>query len=129
PTMAASHPLVSGALISGLLLLAILIVVERRRANPMIDLTLFRSRTFALANLLTPLLYGALAMMMFLVPLELIEVRGYSATVAGAAMLPFPIILFALSRWSGGLVSRVGHRLPLTVGPAVAALGIGLVAF
>src|SRR5207248_1197529 len=128
PTLGASHPLVSGALISGLLLLAILIVVERRRANPMIDLTLFRSRTFALANLLTLFLYGALAMMMFLVPLELIEVQGYSATVAGAVLLPLAIILFALSRWSGGLVDRVGPRLPLTVGPAVAALGFGVLA-
>ena len=108
--------------------MAILIVVERRRANPMIDLTLFRSRTFALANLLTLFLYGALAMMMFLVPLELIEVQGYSATVAGAVLLPLAIILFALSRWSGGLVDRIGHRLPLTVGPAVAALGFGVLA-
>ena len=129
PTLGGSHPLVIGSLVLGLVLLWMLIVVERRVANPMLNLELFRSRTFALANVLTLFLYGALAMMMFLVPLELIEVRGYSATVAGAAMLPFPIILFALSRWSGGLVSRVGHRLPLTIGPAVAALGIGLVAF
>src|SRR5205823_7253281 len=129
PALGGSHPLVIGSLVLGLVLLWILIVVERRVANPMLNLELFRSRTFALANVLTLFLYGALAMMMFLVPLELIEVRGYSATVAGAAMLPFPIILFALSRWSGGLVSRVGHRLPLTVGPAAASLGIGLVAF
>src|SRR5437763_3408202 len=128
PTLGGSHPVVIGSLVLGLVLLWMLIVVERRVANPMLNIELFRSRTFALANVLTLFLYGALAMMMFLVPLELIEVRGYSATVAGAAMLPFPIILFALSRWSGGLVSRVGHRLPLPVGSAVAALGIGLVA-
>ena len=128
PTLGGLHPMVAGALVFGLLLLAALIVVERRVANPMLELDLFRSRTFALANLLTLFLYGALGMMIFVVPLELIEVRGYSATVAGAVMLPIPIIMFALSRWSGGLVARIGHRLPLAVGPAVAALGMGLLA-
>ena len=128
PTLGSTHPAVVSALVLGFVMLGVLIVVERRVTNPMLNLALFRSRTFALANLLTLLLYGALGMMMFLVPLELIEVRGYSATVAGAVLLPFPIVMFALSRWSGGLVTRVGHRLPLTVGPAVAALGIALLA-
>ncbi|HEY2374880.1 MAG TPA: MFS transporter [Gemmatimonadaceae bacterium] len=121
-----THPLVAGSVAAGLVLFGLLVAVERRAANPMINLDLFGSRTFALANLLTLFLYGALGMMLFVVPLELIEVQGYTATLAGATLLPVPIILFALSRWSGGLVTRVGHRLPLTVGPATAALGIGL---
>jgi hypothetical protein len=65
---------------------------------------------------------------MFLVPLLLIQVQGYSATAAGAAFLPFPIIMFGLSRWSGGLVARTGPRLPLTVGPLIAAAGLALFA-
>src|SRR5262249_40179087 len=63
-----------------------------------------------------------------LVPLNLIQVQHYTTTAAGAALLPFPIIMFALSRWSGGLVARVGSRLPLTIGPAIAALGLALYA-
>jgi hypothetical protein len=65
---------------------------------------------------------------LFLVPLDLIQIQHYSPTAAGAALLPFPLIMFALSRWSGGLVARVGSRLPLTVGPAIAALGLALYA-
>ena len=60
--------------------------------------------------------------------MNLIQIQGYTATEAGATLLPFPLIMFALSRWSGGLVARVGSRLPLTVGPAIAALGVGLYA-
>jgi hypothetical protein len=89
---------------------------------------LFHSRPFALANLLTLLLYAALAVILFLVPMNLIQVQDYTATEAGAALLPFSVIMFTLSRWSGGLVSRVGSRLPLTVGPAIAAVGLALYA-
>src|SRR6185503_2043484 len=94
----------------------------------MLPLALFRSRTFALANILTLLLYAALNVIMFLVPLNLIQVQGYPATAAGAALLPFPVIMFALSRWSGGLVARVGSRLPLTAGPVMSACGLVLYA-
>ncbi len=69
-----------------------------------------------------------MSVVLFLVPLDLIQVQHYTATAAGAALLPFPLIMFALSRWSGGLVARVGSRLPLTVGPAIAALGLALYA-
>src|SRR5678816_44727 len=65
---------------------------------------------------------------MFLVPLNLIQVHRYTPTQAGAALLPFPLIMFVLSRWSGGLVARTGARLPLTVGPAIAALGLAMYA-
>jgi len=78
--------------------------------------------------MLTLLLYAALSVVMFLAPLNLIQVQRYTATAAGAALLPFPLIVFALSRWSGGLVARVGSRLPLTVGPAIVALGLALYA-
>ena len=117
-----------GALAIGVLSLVLLFIVEHRARNPMLPLTLFRSRTFTLANLLTFLLYAALSVSMFLVPLNLIQVQHYTATAAGAALLPFPVIMFVLSRWSGGLVARTGSRLPLTVGPAIAALGLALYA-
>ena len=91
-------------------------------------LHLFRSRTFTLANLLTLLLYGALGLIFFLLPLNLIQVQHYSATQAGASLVPFAIIMFFLSRWAGGLVNRVGARLPLTIGPTLAAVGLALFA-
>jgi EmrB/QacA subfamily drug resistance transporter len=126
--LGAGHPLVIGSLGLGLVCLAVLVFVERRAHNPMIPLRLFRSRTFTLANILTLLLYGALGIVMFLLPLELIQVQHYTATEAGAALVPLAVIMFALSRWAGGLVSRVGPRLPLTVGPAIAAVGVALFA-
>jgi EmrB/QacA subfamily drug resistance transporter len=126
PPLGGGHPLVVGALSAGALLLSLLLVVERRAENPMMPLDLFRSRPFSLANVLTLLLYAALGVILFLVPLNLIQVQHYTATAAGAALLPFPLIMFVLSRWSGGLVARVGSRLPLTVGPAVAAIGFAL---
>jgi len=112
----------------GAVLLAILIVVERRARNPMLPLGLFRSRTFTLANLFTLLLYGALATVFWLLPLNLIQVQRYSATAAGAALLPFTLLMLSLSRWSGRLVYRVGSRLPLMGGALVAACGLALFA-
>jgi hypothetical protein len=94
----------------------------------MVPLELFRSRTFSLANALTVLLYAALGVVLFLVPMNLIQVQRYTTTAAGASLLPLPLIMFAMSRWSGGLVARVGSRLPLTVGPAIAASGLALYA-
>jgi hypothetical protein len=94
----------------------------------MLPLTLFRSRTFALANALTLMLYAALGVVLFLMPMNLIQVQHYTATAAGAALLPLPLIMFALSRWSGGLVARIGSRIPLTIGPLIAAGGLALYA-
>ena len=128
PPLGPSDPLVIGSLALGVLCLALLIVVERHAGNPMLPLHLFRSRTFTLANALTLLLYGALAVVLFLLPLNLIQVQHFTATRAGAALVPFAIIMFGLSRWAGGLVNRLGARLPLTVGPVIAAFGIALFA-
>jgi EmrB/QacA subfamily drug resistance transporter len=128
PPLGPGHPLVIGSLALGAVCLVLLVIVERRARNPMVPLQLFRSRTFTLANVLTLLLYGALGVVLFLLPLDLIQIQHYSATQAGAALVPLAIIMFALSRWTGGLVARVGPRLPLTIGPAIAAVGIGLFA-
>jgi EmrB/QacA subfamily drug resistance transporter len=128
PPLGAQDPLVLGALAIGTCSLILLVIVERRVRNPMLQLSLFESRLFTVANILTLLLYAALSVVFFLVPLNLIQVQHYTATEAGAALLPFPLIMFGLSRWSGGLVAQVGSRLPLTVGPVLAALGFALYA-
>jgi hypothetical protein len=109
-------------------LLALFIFNEARTKNPMVPLRLFRSRNFSGANLLTLFLYAALSGTFFFFTLNLIQIQGYSATAAGAALLPFVALMFSLSRWAGGLIDRFGAHLPLTVGPIVSAAGFALYA-
>jgi MFS family permease len=112
----------------GLILLGAFAWVEGHSRAPMLPLTMFRSRAFSVINILTLLLYGALGGIFFFLPFALIQVRGYPATFAGATFLPFTIIMAGLSRWAGGLVDLFGARLPLVIGPAISALGLGLIA-
>jgi MFS family permease len=95
----------------GAVVLVALSYWEARATSPMVPLHLFRSRGFTGANLLTFFLYSALGGILFFFPLDLVQVQRYSATQAGAALLPFILPMFVLSRWSGGLVDHTAPRL------------------
>jgi len=110
----------------GLVVLAVFLFVEYKTAAPMLPLALFKSRNFAGANLLTLFLYTGLSGVLFFFPLDLIQIQGYRPTQAGAALLPFILLMFILSRWAGGLVARNGSKLPLVIGPAISAIGFAL---
>jgi EmrB/QacA subfamily drug resistance transporter len=116
------------ALAGGLVALLAFLLVEARVRRPMMPLWLFSSRAFSGTNLLTFLLYGALGGALYFVPFNLQQVHGYSPAEAGAVFLPFTVIVFSLSRWAGGLVTRYGSKLPLVVGPSIAAAGFLLFA-
>ncbi|HSS39824.1 MAG TPA: MFS transporter [Polyangia bacterium] len=125
---ALGSPRVLALLVLGMAALAGFIVVEARVKLPMVPLGLFRSRTFAATNLLTLLLYAALGGAMFFVPFNLIQVQGYSPAAAGAALLPFVVLLSTMSRWAGALAAKIGPRFLLGCGPLVAAAGFLLFA-
>jgi EmrB/QacA subfamily drug resistance transporter len=122
------NPRVFGSLAVGVAALAAFVVVEGRSREPMMTLELFRSRNFTAANTFTLLLYFALVGTLFFLPFNLIWVQGYSATAAGAAIVPTFVLMTFLSRYTGGLTDRYGPRVPLVLGPAVAAVSFVLFA-
>ena len=117
---------VGAAAIAGVIALIVFVLVERRSANPMMPLSLFRSRSFTAANVLTLFLYASLSAMLFLLPFNLLQVQHYTPLQAGMALLPFVVTMSLLSRWMGALADRIGARLLLVVGPLIVAAGFAL---
>jgi EmrB/QacA subfamily drug resistance transporter len=123
-----TSPPVLVSLLAGAALLAAFCVIELRSAHPMLPLTIFKTRQFSAANAVTFVDYGALGGALFLVPVVLQEVCGYSPLEAGVALLPLTAIMLALSARSAALADRIGPRLQMTVGPLVIAIGMALFA-
>ncbi|MFI8166599.1 MFS transporter [Streptomyces sp. NPDC085931] len=112
------------AAVAGVAAAAAFVVVERRRAEPMMPPDIFASRQFTAVNLVTLCVYAALGGFFFLAALQLQVVVGYSALAAGTALLPTTALMLLLSARSGELADRTGPRLPLTVGPLLCAAGM-----
>ena len=123
-----SDPLVLVALAVGIVALGAFLLLEAHLQAPMVPLSLFRSLTFSGVNLQTLLLYAALGGITFFFPFDRMQVQGYSPTAAGAALMPFLLLVFLFSRLTEGLVDRYGPRLPLVVGPVITAVGFALFA-
>jgi MFS family permease len=128
PDLGWGDPWILAGLIGGTLLLAAFLWAEARQRHPMMPLGLFRSSVFSGINLLTLLLYFALGGAMFFLPFQLIRVNGWSATMAGAAMLPFAVVMGLFSGAAGRLADRFGAQLSLSLGPVLAGVGLGLLA-
>jgi EmrB/QacA subfamily drug resistance transporter len=126
PTVGWTSPVPLTALIAGVALLAAFVVWEARSPAPMMPLSLFRSAQFNAANVATFAVYGALGGALFLLPIQLQQVSGYTALQAGISLLPITLIMLALSARSGALAARIGPRLQMTVGPLVIAAGLAL---
>ena len=119
--------LVRWALMVGVAALLAFVAWQRRAPHPMVPLGLFTVRNFAGANLVTAFVYGGIAMGSLAIALYLQEIAGYSATVSGLITLPSPVLSFLFARRVGGLAARIGPRIFLMTGPALAGLGLLLV--
>ncbi|MBC8100821.1 MAG: DHA2 family efflux MFS transporter permease subunit, partial [Armatimonadetes bacterium] len=125
----AAPPTAFGALLLGVIGLVAFVYVEATGTHPMVDLKLFRSRAFSGANAMTVFLYGALGGALLYLPLNLTQVQGYRADLAGLMMTPTGVILALMSPFTGRLVDRYGPRLLLTVGPLIVGAGFAALAF
>ncbi|PRC45249.1 MFS transporter, partial [Mycobacterium sp. ITM-2017-0098] len=126
-TEVGNHGATSAAVASicvGVLALVSFVLVERRSPHPLVAPKLFTNNNFRVANLMTLLIYGALGAVFLLLVLQLQTVAGFSPVAAGTALLPFTAVMLAFSSRAGGLSSRIGPRLPMTLGPLIAAAGL-----
>jgi EmrB/QacA subfamily drug resistance transporter len=117
-------PMVAVPLIAGAILFASFVVWEARTAHPMLPLSLFRRRNFAVGNIETFSMYAGLGLLFFFLVLFLQQVAGYSALEAGTTTIPVTLVMFAASTRFGGLADRYGPRFFMGVGPLVAAVGL-----
>jgi EmrB/QacA subfamily drug resistance transporter len=119
-------PLVLGPLVAAAIALPAFLWREAHCPNPMLPLDLFKIRNFSAVNLATFAIYGGLGAFTFFLVIYLQQVAGYSAFQGGLALLPVTVVMFALSRRFGALSMKIGPRLPMTIGPLVAAAGLFL---
>jgi EmrB/QacA subfamily drug resistance transporter len=110
--------------LTGVAVLALFLLSQRRGRNPMLPLDIFRARQFSAANAVTFVLYAALGIVLFLIGLVLQIALGYSPVEAGAALLPITVVMLVFSARSGALAQRIGPRLPMTFGPLVVAVAL-----
>lgn len=114
------------SLVAGIVLFLVFVLRERRAADPLLPLGIFRTRQFMAVNVVTFVMYGALGGALFLLPIQLQQVLKYSPTAAGISLLPVTVIMLLLSSRSGALAGRIGPRLQLSSGPLVVAAGMAL---
>jgi EmrB/QacA subfamily drug resistance transporter len=124
PRLGWNHPAVVVTFVGGVVCLVMFVMHERRARAPMLPLSLFRARNFAVGNVTTLAMYAGLGGMMFLLGIYVQQVAGYTALAAGAAFLPVTVLMFSLSRRFGGLADRFGPRLFMAAGPIVAGAGM-----
>lgn len=110
----------------GLVLLGVFVVIEMRSTHPLVPPSLFASRIFTAANLVTFAVYAALGGVFFLLLLQLQLVAGYSPLAAGVSTIPITILMLVLSARAGRWSQRSGPRVPMTLGPVLAAIGLVL---
>jgi EmrB/QacA subfamily drug resistance transporter len=108
----------------GLVALLLFVRIERRSRSPMLPLGVFASRQFSAANLAGFFLYGAVAALFFVLPIQLQVTTGYSAMTAGLALVPLTALTLMLSGRGGALAARVGPRIPLAAGSLLCALAL-----
>lgn len=123
-----NHPLIVATFIVGALCLAVFFYHEKRTAAPMLPLSLFKTRNFAVGNLATAAIYSALSIGTFILAIFLQQVGGFSATLAGLALLPVTVVMFFFSSKFGALSGTYGPRLFMTLGPILAGIGFVLMA-
>jgi EmrB/QacA subfamily drug resistance transporter len=117
---------VIASLVVGLAVLVAFVVHELHSPNPMLPMSLFRIRQFTGANLVTLVVYAALSGSLFLLPVQLQRVVGFSPVAAGSSLLPITAVMLAFSARAGRLAQRIGPRRPMTFGPIIAAAGLAL---
>jgi EmrB/QacA subfamily drug resistance transporter len=126
--LGATHPAVLTAAVTGVACLVAFPWWESRTPNPIMPLHLFAARNFAVGNLATVFLYAAVSLGTLLVALFLQETVGMSASTAGLATLPLPVLSFFLARRFGTLAGRYGPRVFMAIGPLIAAVGFLMLA-
>lgn len=119
-----SDPYVLLGIVAGIIAVVAFFSIERKARNPMMPLSIWASRQFTGANGTTLVVYGGLSAALFLVVLQLQRVLDYSATAAGFALFPLSLLLLVLSSRVGTLAQKIGPRIPMTIGPLVAAVGL-----